>query len=379
LKVIEACKIKPKQDPEKTKKTNKRREETEHFHNYMVKEGEDPLKVRSITSHVVMVDKNGVTKWYCSFCQLEFKSKTLLYRHSKSVHASKKFRCDICPDSENLRWNEFQWVAQHKFKQHNIVLEGFKVLSCDKCSFKSLFDREIIKHAIDTHPEGGDEAKFCTICNKSLKTVTTLRKHMEVVHMGLMKFECDKCDKKFALRMQLINHEMDVHGPDGPVPKGTKREVCPICGTRLKNHSMLKAHMKLHDLPRVQCTKCDKWLTNKFTLQTHDKATHSRGTKYECPVCPNTVFYRAAVLQDHCMYHHIKIKPFICTTCGGGYWQKIVMGRHIAMAHENWPKDKADKDWKFLLREKPSLFKQIPILPLTKKFLGDSYKGQRIS
>ena len=175
------------------------------------------------------------------------------------------------------------------------------------------------------------------------------------------------------------NHKSDVHGPNGPIPKGAKLAMCPICGARLKDSRMLKAHLKSHDLPKVQCPKCDKWLTNKYALKSHDQSTHTRDRRFVCPECPNVVCFRWEVLRDHCMYHHLKIKPYICTTCGGQFWQKIVMGRHIATAHEGWPKDKADKEWKFLLRENPSLFKQIPIMKLIKKFLGQETEKEYLT
>ena len=165
---------------------------------------------------------------------------------------------------------------------------------------------------------------------------------------------------------------MDVHGPNGPLPKDHKAEVCPICGAKIKNHYQLKAHMTMqHTLPKVKCTKCDKEFINKWALKQHDKASHTHTNKFYCPECPDAVFYRREVQYDHCMYHHIKIKPYVCTTCGTAFWQKIVMGRHIASNHEKWPPEKANKEWKFLLRENPGLFKQIPIKALIKKFLGE--------
>ena len=173
---------------------------------------------------------------------------------------------------------------------------------------------------------------------------------------------------------------MDNHGPNGPLPKGHKAEVCPLCGTKLKNHYSLTAHMKLvHTMQKVKCPKCDREFNNKYHLKAHDRVSHARTTKYYCPECPDAVFYRQNVQNDHCMYHHIKIKPFICTTCGTAFWQKIVMGRHIALNHEKWPQEKANKEWKFLLRENPGLFKQIPIKALIKKFLGEQVKREYLT
>ena len=133
----------------------------------------------------------------------------------------------------------------------------------------------------------------------------------------------------------------------------------------------MKKHIKDHTLPEVKCPKCDKVFKNKGLLQCHDKNTHQRSERFECPICPDQVFHRKDILKDHCMYHHIKIKPFVCNTCGADFWQKLNLGAHIAEAHENWPKDKAKKEWSNLLKENPHLFKQIPIINHFKRLIGE--------
>lgn len=54
---------------------------------------------------------------------------------------------------------------------------------------------------------------------------------------------------------------------------------------------------------------------------------------------------------------------------------EIVMGRHIAMAHENWPKDKADKYWKFCWEKEAQPIQADSYTPTHQKGL---YRGQRI-
>ena len=81
--------------------------------------------------------------------------------------------------------------------------------------------------------------------------------------MNIRRHACDHCDKKFADIIQLRTHKEDYHGPDGPAPKGIKRFVCPICGTKLKNERTMKKHIKDHTLPEVKCPKCDKVFKNK--------------------------------------------------------------------------------------------------------------------
>ena len=123
-------------------------------------------------------------------------------------------------------------------------------------------------------------------------------------------------------------------------------------------------------MTEAKCHICGFVCSNKYRLKTHISAVHLKEKKFECPRCPGKEFTKMGVLREHCMYHHLKIKPFVCAVCGAAYWQKLHMGAHIAETHEGWPKDKAKTDWKFLLRAKPELFKQIPIDHLVKDILG---------
>ena len=54
-------------------------------------------------------------------------------------------------------------------------------------------------------------------------------------------------------------------------------------------------------------------------------------------------------------YYHIKVRPYVCTTCGREFYKRTKCGQHIAFDHGNWPREKADKEWKFYLRENPHM------------------------
>ena len=163
---------------------------------------------------------------------------------------------------------------------------------------------------------------------------------------------------------------MEKHGPDVP---GSRNYICNICGTRLKNEISLKAHIKLsHEMPEETCKVCEKKFKNKYALKTHVEIAHIKEKRFKCTICPDSAFHQKKILYDHCMYHHVKIKPFVCAVCNAEYWQKPIMGAHIAEQHEGWPKDKAKSDWKYLLREKPHLWRQIPITAQIKQALGEN-------
>ena len=60
IRYKEERKAKGKRDPELTKKFMKARDERGHLFYYKVNEGEDPSKVKSIASRLVMVDQEGM-------------------------------------------------------------------------------------------------------------------------------------------------------------------------------------------------------------------------------------------------------------------------------------------------------------------------------
>ena len=106
-------------------------------------------------------------------------------------------------DSDAMRWKALDRLAYHKHKYHNILLDGYKEMCCDKCEYKCLFPYLLRLHERETHPAGGEEASTCNICNKKFKSVTYVRKHKEIIHMRLERFECDQCPMKFCLSRQV--------------------------------------------------------------------------------------------------------------------------------------------------------------------------------
>ena len=98
----------------------------------------------------------------------------------------------------------------------------------------------------------------------------------------------------------------------------------------------------LHKRTKVltKCHICESTFSIKYDLKRHNQEAHIKDKKFKCTICPDSAFHQKKILYDHCMYHHVKIKPYVCAVCGAEYWQKPIMGAHIAESHENWPKDK---------------------------------------
>jgi len=248
----------------------------------------------------------------------------------------------------------------------------FQALQCSKCPHQAITPRRMERHEMEQHPEDKDSL-VCKVCDKTFKSTISLKKHVQT-HMHLLRLECDQCEKVFKSKGALSKHKYYNHGP---LSKTIKKAKCEMCGKMMKNEEQLQKHIKyIHDpehlMPPAKCSQCGLVSKNKYMLKLHEQGVHGEKA-FKCPLCPNESFRRRDVLQDHCMYHHIKIKPFVCAVCGAEFWQKLHMGAHIAEKHEKWPVGKAKKEWSKLLKEKPHLFKHISIVNQFRKILGEPH------
>ena len=82
---------------------------------------------------------------------------------------------------------------------------------------------------------GESRNNLCDICNKTLKTIQTLRLHKKYVHDKKRNFECEICKKLSSTRRNHLEHIKVVHDR-------IKDFECSICGKRfgllqhLNNH-----------------------------------------------------------------------------------------------------------------------------------------------
>ena len=87
-------------------------------------------------------------------------------------------------------------------------------------------------------------------CEANFSMKTDLAKHIEDIHEKT-KFQCLKCDAKFAKNGSLIRHVIQFHG-------GQKCPFCSVFFTNFKNG--LKEHIATFhpEKKHLICLKCDK-------------------------------------------------------------------------------------------------------------------------
>ena len=325
---------------------------------HVLKEGEKPAGVRSMTSHIMGM-ANGRTVWYCAYCLDEFSKFKDLRLHTHSAHEGKKYRCDICFECKS---NKLDTIVIHKVQMHDVVTETFQLAKCtyDGCSFKSVRESALTLHIKMAHSEGFS-GSTCGVCGKRFPSPSNAKFHVETVHMKIKRFQCELCDEKFLHHQKMKEHMREFHAPGGPLPKGLKQVVCPQCGIKLRNEFTLRTHTKrMHEdgvKPR-ECSICGKILSCGSSLRQHIITMHKKDNHFPCSKC-NRKFPSKNRQKMHYKMAHMNFKPFKCGVCGNPYVRSKDCAIHIATKHENWPKEKANKDWKGLIQTHPALIRNV--------------------
>ena len=128
------------------------------------------------------------TVYQCDICRSEFKDRTEYRQHLSSEHGKMKLKCEECG---SLFRDGFS-LRRHVIVKHT----SEKTVKCDIClkAFK-------LKDNMLLHKRRFHEAKYsCEICGTKQPSLSTLKKHKEVVHEKKNKLICDICGKTFMYR-----------------------------------------------------------------------------------------------------------------------------------------------------------------------------------
>lgn len=81
---------------------------------------------------------------------------------------------------------------------------------------------EEFDNSVEEEEEEEDEVFRCHRCkNNVFATQEDLEKHLELHEKFTKPFECDRCDKKFTLKQNMLRHQL--------LHKGVKRFPCTYC------------------------------------------------------------------------------------------------------------------------------------------------------
>lgn len=108
----------------------------------------------------------------CDVCEKTFKTKVVLYSHSKT-HAERRFKCDLC---------DMAFVQSTHLKTHQMVHTGEKPFQCEFCNKEFALKTNYVTHRRLHTGEKPFQCKQCTDCFIDLNG---LKRHRKKAHESL--------------------------------------------------------------------------------------------------------------------------------------------------------------------------------------------------
>lgn len=157
--------------------------------------------------------------------------------------------------------------------------------------------------------EGNKPSKFtCQQCCKSYTTNKKLISHIEYVHLNIVKYRCNICEKAYQFKSDLKDH-MIAHGEN-------QKFQCDQCEKSYTRRKRLNDHVRFAHLNTVKyiCEYCSKPFRTKAHLLNHLRNVHENSGKYSCNYCEK----RYSQLSDMRVHvtKHTGERPFECGVCG---------------------------------------------------------------
>ncbi|CAB0032205.1 unnamed protein product, partial [Trichogramma brassicae] len=167
-------------------------------------------------------------------------------------------------------------TASHQYS--TTVHEGRKDYQCDKCEKRFGQKQQLIRHQKTVHEKRKDYE--CNNCEQTFGEKSKLIRHQKTVHEGRKNYACDKCGKKFGRKCILVQHEKTVH-------EGHKDYTCGNCEQKFGHKHHLLEHQKtVHEGRKdYECDNCEKKFGARSNLRKHKKTVHESRKDYSCDKC----------------------------------------------------------------------------------------------
>ncbi|XP_017865891.1 PREDICTED: transcription factor grauzone [Drosophila arizonae] len=191
-------------------------------------------------------------------------------------------------------------------------------LTCSICHEGQETFLTLCKHMMMVHHRKG----YAVCCNKKFYKRSFLTDHIDR-HSNPEKFKCQLCDRTFADKQCLRNHELLKHQPDEQ-----KKFMCEHCPKRYTKQYLLDQHRIIHKERNVPCDICERRFPNMSMLCTHVKMVHGN-YGIMCDICAQVIRGRAA-FQRHQLEHAGITEPKVqCDICGSWHKNKYSLKKHV--------------------------------------------------
>ncbi|XP_055296408.1 zinc finger protein 595-like [Sitodiplosis mosellana] len=180
-------------------------------------------------------DENA--SYECYLCHKLYLNQAALRGHLRFKHSAEaiRFKCNICRKGFFTKF-----VLDSHTKRHHQQLNDRKVM-CTVCG-KYLATNSLQSHMY-IHTKQKPFKCPHQGCRKSFRSKSSISEHMRS-HTGEKPFKCtvDGCDQRFSYAVDFRRHKFKIHGIFA------KKIPCTICDAIFPENTLLKAHMKKHNV-----------------------------------------------------------------------------------------------------------------------------------
>lgn len=207
----------------------------------------------------------------CIKCPMKFKSKFLLKKHIHITHknTNNAIICDKCGKIFTKNSSLAAHLRCHEPKQCPYCLKTLKSLSHYRTHLKN--------HTTLLKSKRHSKFYDCVHCDYHSVNKCTLEAHINKIHLGIRPFTCDRCQKGFYKKDNLVQH-LATHNE-------IKDKTCYICGNTFGIEKTLQEHLKLHSGQKpFKCDICNIGFITSGRRHEHMKRKH-REKKETCVIC----------------------------------------------------------------------------------------------
>ena len=178
-----------------------------------------------------------------------------------------------------------------------------------------------------------DELISCAQCDYSTTSAILMRRHHRHRY-GERNHRCDECDKAFSTVALLRQHASTKHS--STEHKYNARVACPICDKDMLQRNVQAHVQRVHEgVRRFECNVCRNAFQTRHSLKMHSSAVHSppvdRRFRFNCADC-KAGFDSRMPYEDH-VNIHTGARPYKCVECEKTFKQRGVLDRHVDTVH----------------------------------------------